>query len=557
MWTNASLSRRNINLAVLAACAALTACGGGQDSNRNPIQSPTPPPPPPTLGGTVSGLSGSMALRLNGSETLNVASSGPFTFATLQSVGVNWNAEIQRAPQAQNCAISNGSGTGSTSPVTNIAVNCQFRSWRAAETFGAEPGQWQQRPLVAYDDNGLAVILSKRLDTNYVFIGRLQAAERAANGTWTPIGSSYLDNTVGDESSFVYGYDIAANGNGYAVATWAQCINESCRIQVTRRTGPGSWLPPLDIDVDSPNQASTSSSPQVSVAPDGSAFIVWQSHDTAQGRSAIFASRYMSATGWSAPVRIDSNAGPSREPQVATDANGNAAVVWTQGDSGSENTWGASYRASTGWTAAVSLDGGYSGSVGYHRVAMNDSGAAFAAWQRFDNATTRGTGVVSSFTPAAGWSTSPTVLIAESADWVLEPSIAINDAGAAFAVYPVYRPSAGRNYSFAVRYTPSSGWDAPFEVHDDASRATVGIDSDGNGTVVMEGNSTSLLARRYYAVGTATGWQPLESDIDGSATGRAGDAVLALAPDGSAMVVFSLRSDTAPNLRTPQAVRLE
>ncbi len=44
----------------------------------------SPPPPPPTysVGGSVSGLAGTVVLRDNGGDDLSVSANGPFTFAT-------------------------------------------------------------------------------------------------------------------------------------------------------------------------------------------------------------------------------------------------------------------------------------------------------------------------------------------------------------------------------------------------------------------------------------------------------------------------------------------
>src|SRR5215831_20631647 len=67
-----------------ALAVALASCGGGGGGGGNN----TPPPPPPsatkyTIGGTVTGLSGTgLVLQDNGGDNLAVSASGPFTFAT-------------------------------------------------------------------------------------------------------------------------------------------------------------------------------------------------------------------------------------------------------------------------------------------------------------------------------------------------------------------------------------------------------------------------------------------------------------------------------------------
>lgn len=111
---------------VLAAMAlALAACGGGDDDGGS---APPPPPPPPattvTIGGTVSGLTGALVLRNNGSDDLNIAGDGAFTFSTALGTDVAFDVSIATQPANQTCAVTNGTGRTGTANITNVAVNC-------------------------------------------------------------------------------------------------------------------------------------------------------------------------------------------------------------------------------------------------------------------------------------------------------------------------------------------------------------------------------------------------------------------------------------------------
>ena len=77
-----------------------------------------------SIGGTVSGLSGTLVLQDNGGDDLSVSASGPFTFNTKLSSGTPYNVTVQTAPASQNCSISNGSGTVGAADVSNIAISC-------------------------------------------------------------------------------------------------------------------------------------------------------------------------------------------------------------------------------------------------------------------------------------------------------------------------------------------------------------------------------------------------------------------------------------------------
>lgn len=85
-----------------------------------------------TIGGTVSGLGGTLVLQ-NGTETLNVAADGTFTFATRAGDAASYAVTIATQPAGQVCTIANGSGTASAN-VTNIAVSCAASTYSVGGT---------------------------------------------------------------------------------------------------------------------------------------------------------------------------------------------------------------------------------------------------------------------------------------------------------------------------------------------------------------------------------------------------------------------------------------
>jgi hypothetical protein len=105
--------------------ATLIACGGGGGSS-SPTPAPTPLPTPTptyTIGGTVSGLAGSLVLQNNSAGNLTIAANGTFTFATAVSSGGAYAVSVFTQPSGQSCAVSSGSGNA-TANVTNIVVTC-------------------------------------------------------------------------------------------------------------------------------------------------------------------------------------------------------------------------------------------------------------------------------------------------------------------------------------------------------------------------------------------------------------------------------------------------
>lgn len=97
--------------------------GGGGCSNVS--SSPVPPPNTFTVGGTVSGLSGTVILLNNGGDADTITSNGAFTFPTPVAEGNPYNVTVQTQPAIQTCFVSNGSGTMGGSNITNVSVHCE------------------------------------------------------------------------------------------------------------------------------------------------------------------------------------------------------------------------------------------------------------------------------------------------------------------------------------------------------------------------------------------------------------------------------------------------
>src|SRR5437879_2143451 len=75
-----------------------------------------------TVGGTISGLSGSVTLRDNNANDLTRSSDGGFTFTTGIPDGQHYAVTVETAPAGQTCAIANASGTINGANVTDVAV---------------------------------------------------------------------------------------------------------------------------------------------------------------------------------------------------------------------------------------------------------------------------------------------------------------------------------------------------------------------------------------------------------------------------------------------------
>lgn len=90
-----------------------------------------------TVGGTVSGLSGSgLMLQNNSGDNLSVTANGSFSFANAVASGGTYDVSVATAPSnpVQTCTVANGSGTVTNAGVTNITVSCTTNTYTIGGT---------------------------------------------------------------------------------------------------------------------------------------------------------------------------------------------------------------------------------------------------------------------------------------------------------------------------------------------------------------------------------------------------------------------------------------
>ena len=78
-----------------------------------------------TVGGTVSGLSGTLILQNNNADDLTVSANGAFTFSTSVDDSSTYSVTVLAHPNNQICNISNGSGVVNGGEVNSIVVECR------------------------------------------------------------------------------------------------------------------------------------------------------------------------------------------------------------------------------------------------------------------------------------------------------------------------------------------------------------------------------------------------------------------------------------------------
>ena len=118
---------RSTAAAALLVMLTLPGCGGGgggADGGATPTPTPAPATPAGTytVGGTATGLTGTLVLQNKGGDDLSV-NGGTFTFATPLAGGGAYDVTILTQPDKQRCFVTSGAGTSGAN-VSNISIAC-------------------------------------------------------------------------------------------------------------------------------------------------------------------------------------------------------------------------------------------------------------------------------------------------------------------------------------------------------------------------------------------------------------------------------------------------
>ncbi len=174
-----------------------------------------------TVGGTVSGLSGTVVLEDNGADDLSLSASGSFTFATPLAAGTAYNVTVKTSPASQNCTVTNGTGTIGAANVTNVAVSCaNITTTPGSDNFNRSDGglgpNWT--PI---SDGAMSIASQQVIGTAGVTTGDIRTAETYASDQYSQIevtstqltGNQWLGAAVRMQSSGQNAYVGVYNWN--------------------------------------------------------------------------------------------------------------------------------------------------------------------------------------------------------------------------------------------------------------------------------------------------------------------------------------------------------
>ncbi len=176
-----------------------------------------------TIGGTVSGLSGTgLVLQNNGGNNLTITANGSFTFSTAIASGSAYAVTVLTQPSSptQTCAVTNGTGTA-TANVTSVQVACTTPV--PTYTIGGTVSGLSGAGLVLQDNGGNN--LSVTADGSFVFTTAINSGNAYAvtvlTQPSTPAQNCTVTNGSGTATANVTSVAVACTFNMAGEWEWA------------------------------------------------------------------------------------------------------------------------------------------------------------------------------------------------------------------------------------------------------------------------------------------------------------------------------------------------
>jgi len=235
------------------------------------------------------------------------------------------------------------------------------------------------------------------------------------------------------------------------------------------------------------------SNPEVASDDQGNAFVVWK-----QGGALVWR-HYLADSGWTEPAEAAPQPAAT-DLHLSADASGRALVTWAQGDPTALEVWALLYEPPAGWGTAVQLGDGQTGAENIPHGALGPDGA-MVAWRDRNNDI-----MVRAYDDEDGWGTAVQMLVeAEGAN--AHPRVGIDGSGNAMLLWR--HGVTGAMDAYANRYTPTDGWGTPAPIATNSSISTpwLSVSPTGEAFAVWmqldEARARRVWSNRYTAVG---GW---------------------------------------------------
>lgn len=200
-----------------------------------------------TVGGSISGLRGTVVLQNRGGDDLSITSNGAFVFATAIKGGDAYAVTVLTQPLGQTCTVVNGTGTISGADVTNVTVSCADSTdfWTIGERTFSEAASTSSRS--GYDPLVTGRLHRTSFPPTASFV--LGAGWSAADGDFSFSGNVYLYPGATTSLVATYALSLSDSTTGHAglslgeyttAGEWVlDCSAREGTLTVTEDAGPG------------------------------------------------------------------------------------------------------------------------------------------------------------------------------------------------------------------------------------------------------------------------------------------------------------------------------
>jgi len=341
---------------------------------------------------------------------------------------------------------------------------------------------------------------------------------------------------IADNAKVATWPQIALDNNGNAFVVWVQKAGASTNIWANRFNGAG-WGTAEQIEANNGDVFW----PQIAFDNSGNALVIWAQKDG--GYMSIWASQF-NRSGWGAAERIEAdNAGDALWPQIAFDNNGNALAVWVQKNGVRYNIQANRFDGAS-WGTAELIETDNVGDALWPQIAMDSNGNAFVVWAQGDGTRTN---IQANRFNGSSWGVAELIETDNAGD-ALWPQVAFDSNGNALAVWA---QNDGVRYNIRANRFNGAHWGSAEQIEtdnvEDAFSPQIAMDSSGNAFALWaqnDGTRTNIWANRFNGIGWGVAGL-IETDNAGSAFGPQ----IAFDSSGNAFAVWVQKGGTRYNIQ--------
>ena len=420
-----------------------------------------------------------------------------------------------------------------------FAVFALLAGFGSATAWAASQGPWvfpavdlsatgrdAYNPQVAVAPDGTAIVVWRRSNGADSII---QAAIRPPGGTFgAPVDLSATGQGA-------YNPGVAVSSDGTATVVWDRSNGTNNMVQAVTRPPGGSFGAPVDLSV----AGQDADDPDIGVASDGTATVVWRRYDGSH--FVVQATTRQPGGSFGTPVDLSAADQGAYAPHVAVAPDGATAVVWSRYDGTSDIVQAATRPPNGSFGAPVDLSA-TGRDADEPQVSLVSGGAATVTWLRSNGTNTV---IQAASRPAGGSFGAPADLSAAGRD-AYGPQVAVAADGTATVVW--IRPNGTNNIAQAVTRPSGGSFGTPVDLS-----ATGGDSYDPHVAVSPDGTATAIWDRfngTDYIVQAAT--RPpggsFGPPVDLSAAGQDAGAPRAVSALDGSMTAVWVRSNGADEI---------